>query len=102
MVSSIYPTSASPVRSVGQACGSFHVPILLYHRFDTNAVNAMTVTTETFESQLDYIRKNGYRIIPLRRLVDWYRGKAFETIIDPPGMVQPAGIRKGKSPGSRL
>ena len=36
----------------------------------------MTMTTAVFESQLAYLRANGYRVIPLQRLVDWYLGKA--------------------------
>lgn len=55
---------------------SFRVPILLYHRFDTRVTNYMTVSPAVFESQLAYLRTNGYRVIPLRRLVDWRLGKA--------------------------
>ncbi len=51
------------------------VPILLYHRFGPTAANAMTVRTTVFESHLQYLRENGYTVIPLRRLVDWYRGR---------------------------
>jgi peptidoglycan/xylan/chitin deacetylase (PgdA/CDA1 family) len=36
----------------------------------------MTVTTAVFESHLAYLQANGFRVIPLRRLVDWYQGKA--------------------------
>jgi peptidoglycan/xylan/chitin deacetylase (PgdA/CDA1 family) len=35
----------------------------------------MTVTTTLFESHLKYLRDNGYRVIPLRELVDYYLGK---------------------------
>lgn len=35
----------------------------------------MTVTIAVFESHLKYLRDNGYIVIPLRRLVDYYRGK---------------------------
>jgi peptidoglycan/xylan/chitin deacetylase (PgdA/CDA1 family) len=35
----------------------------------------MTVTTTVFESQIKYLRDNGYTVIPLRRLVDYYLGK---------------------------
>ena len=68
--------SASANTTATQPKQSFRVPILLYHRFDTHATNYMTVTPAVFESQLSYLQKNGYRVIPLRRLVDWYAGKA--------------------------
>jgi peptidoglycan/xylan/chitin deacetylase (PgdA/CDA1 family) len=36
----------------------------------------MTVTRAVFESQMAYLQEKGYRVIPLRRLVDWHLGKA--------------------------
>jgi len=68
--------SASANTRAIQPKQSFRVPILLYHRFDPRATNFMTVTPAVFESQLSYLRTNGYRVIPLRRLVDWYGGRA--------------------------
>jgi peptidoglycan/xylan/chitin deacetylase (PgdA/CDA1 family) len=38
--------------------------------------DGMTMTTAVFESQMKYLHDNGYRVIPLRQLVDYYRGKA--------------------------
>jgi peptidoglycan/xylan/chitin deacetylase (PgdA/CDA1 family) len=70
------PASASPGTKTTQANPSFGVPILLYHRFDTRVNDTMTVTTAVFESHLAYLREKGFRVIPLRRLVDWYQGKA--------------------------
>jgi peptidoglycan/xylan/chitin deacetylase (PgdA/CDA1 family) len=55
---------------------SFHVPNLLYHRFGPTVADWMTITTPVFESHLKYLRDNGYRVIPLRRLTDYYLGKA--------------------------
>jgi peptidoglycan/xylan/chitin deacetylase (PgdA/CDA1 family) len=57
------------------AGGSPHVPILLYHRFGPVATDSMTVTTTLFESHLNYIRSNGYHVIPLGELTDYYLGK---------------------------
>ena len=57
------------------ASESVHVPILLYHRFGPVATDSMTVTTTLFESQLKYLKDNGYKVIPLRELVDYYLGK---------------------------
>jgi peptidoglycan/xylan/chitin deacetylase (PgdA/CDA1 family) len=55
---------------------SFRVPILLYHRFGATVVDGMTITTPVFESHMKYLHDNGYTVIPLRQLVDHYRGKA--------------------------
>jgi peptidoglycan/xylan/chitin deacetylase (PgdA/CDA1 family) len=49
------------------------VPVLLYHRFGPAVTDSMTVTTAVFESHLKYLRDNGYAIIPLSRLVQYYR-----------------------------
>lgn len=58
------------------AADSFRVPILLYHRMGPTVADGMTMTTAVFESQMKYLHDNGYRVIPLRQLVDYYRGKA--------------------------
>lgn len=51
------------------------VPILLYHRFGPTVADGMTITTSVFESHLKYLRDNGFKVIPLRQLVDWYQKK---------------------------
>ena len=58
------------------AADSFRVPILLYHRFGATVADGMTMTTPVFEAQMKYLHDNGYKVIPLRQLVDYYRGKA--------------------------
>lgn len=58
------------------ASESFRVPILLYHRFGQTVADGMTITTPVFESQMKYLHDNGYKVIPLRQLIDYYRGKA--------------------------
>jgi len=58
------------------AAEQFRVPILLYHRFGATVADGMTITTPVFEAQMKYLHDNGYRVIPLRKLVDYYRGKA--------------------------
>lgn len=52
------------------------VPILLYHRFDPSATGLTTITTQNFASHLSYLAENGYRVIPLRELVDFLMGHA--------------------------
>lgn len=53
-----------------------NVPILCYHRLGPTVTDSMTVTTDVFESQLRYLRDNGYTVIPLRALVDYRLGTA--------------------------
>lgn len=65
-----------PVPPAPSAAQGVSVPILLYHRLGPVVVDGMTIATPTFESQLRYLRDNGYQVIPLRRLVDWYLGTA--------------------------
>lgn len=55
---------------------TFSVPVLLYHRFGATVSDGMTITTPVFEAQMKYLHDNGYKVIPLRRLVDYYLGKA--------------------------
>lgn len=51
------------------------VPILLYHRFGSTVADGMTIKTSVFEEHLKYLRDNGYKVIPLRQLVNWYQKK---------------------------
>jgi len=65
---------SQPVAAIG--ADTLRVPILLYHRLGAKVSDGMTITTPVFESHMKYLRDNGYNVIPLRRLVDYYRGKA--------------------------
>jgi len=58
------------------AAADFRVPILLYHRLGPTVADGMTITTPVFEEHLRTIRERGYTVIPLRRLLDFYSGKA--------------------------
>lgn len=65
------PVSAQPP----QNSTSYGVPILLYHRFADTSTNLMTVTTREFQEQMEIIKKEGYKVIPLKQLVDAYAAK---------------------------
>ncbi len=52
------------------------MPVLCYHRFGPTVADSMTVTTAAFESNLKYLKDNGYTVIPLQSLVDYELGKA--------------------------
>jgi len=51
--------------------GEINVPILLYHRFGPTVADSMTITTPVLIEHLDYLKKNGFTVIPLRRLVNY-------------------------------
>ncbi len=51
------------------------IPILVYHRFGLVAADSMTVTNAVFESQLNYIKENGYTVVPLRSAVEYLKEK---------------------------
>jgi len=68
-VQPVFSAAAAPQSGAGG------VPILLYHRFGPTVADGMTIKTSVFEEHLRYLRDNGYRVIPLRRLVDWYLKK---------------------------
>ncbi len=57
------------------ATPSVNVPILLYHRFGPTVADGMTIKTSVFEEHLRYLKDNGYKVIPLRQLVNWYQKK---------------------------
>lgn len=70
---------AQPVgfaRSAEPAGNDIAAPILVYHRFGPVAADAMTVRTSVFASHLEYLRTNGYTVIPLRRLTAYLTGDA--------------------------
>lgn len=52
-----------------------NVPILLYHRFGPTVADGMTIKTSVFEEHLKYLKSNGYTVIPLRALIDYYLKK---------------------------
>ncbi|MDE2366837.1 MAG: polysaccharide deacetylase family protein [Betaproteobacteria bacterium] len=51
------------------------VTILCYHRFGQSK-SKMTITPEDFDAQMAYLRKNGYRVIPLASIHAFLRGEA--------------------------
>lgn len=55
---------------------AWQTPILVYHRFAQTAEDSMTVRAAVFQQQLDQIDRDGYQVIPLKRLVDHLLGLA--------------------------
>jgi peptidoglycan/xylan/chitin deacetylase (PgdA/CDA1 family) len=75
----LFSLLAQPAFSVlaapGPVVGANGVPILLYHRLGPTVVDGMTIKSSVFEEHLRYLRDNGYKVIRLRQLVDWYLKK---------------------------
>ncbi len=51
------------------------VPILSYHAFSWRTSNYMTIREKEFEAQMEYLKTNGYQVIPLSRMLDLFKGK---------------------------
>jgi len=69
------PSPRGELRNGNQSLQTVQVPILLYHRFGPVASDSMTVTTNAFEAHLKHLIANGYKVIPVRELVDYYLGR---------------------------
>jgi len=50
------------------------VPILCYHRFGRNN-GRLTLSPEAFREQMQFLKDNDYRVIPLSDLIDFLKGK---------------------------
>lgn len=44
------------------------VPVLVYHKFSLTRADSMTVRKNDFERQMAFLKRNGYRVIPLKML----------------------------------
>lgn len=62
--------AAGPAASQGAEARDGGIPILLYHRFGPTVPDAMTVRTSVFEEQMAWLGDHGYRVLPLRAIVD--------------------------------
>jgi peptidoglycan/xylan/chitin deacetylase (PgdA/CDA1 family) len=47
------------------------VPVLCYHRFADTCDASLCTPTGLFERQMDYLKKNGYRVISMAELLDF-------------------------------
>ncbi|MDH5545364.1 MAG: polysaccharide deacetylase family protein [Gammaproteobacteria bacterium] len=50
------------------------IPILCYHRFDDER-GKMSVSTDKFRQQMQYLKDNGYRVISLKDALSFFQGK---------------------------
>lgn len=57
------------------ADNSITVPVLTYHVLNPVTPSSMTITPERFETQVKWLKDNGYTVIPLKLLVSYLQGK---------------------------
>ncbi len=50
------------------------VPILCYHRFGTRT-DRMEISPQKFREQMEFLKKNNYRVIPLKSLLGFLKGE---------------------------
>lgn len=51
------------------------IPILAYHRFGTEVSDSMTIKTAAFAQQMEWLKTNGYTVIPLDTAAGYLQGK---------------------------
>lgn len=52
------------------------IPILCYHNFNPTVPGSMNLTPQKLESQIKWLKDNGYNIIPLKDAVAYLEGKS--------------------------
>ena len=45
--------------------------VLVYHRFDEQKHPSTSISSQNFNKQLEYLKKNNYNVLPVSRLIDF-------------------------------
>jgi peptidoglycan/xylan/chitin deacetylase (PgdA/CDA1 family) len=61
--------------SAAFAEGKVNIPILCYHNLNPTTPGSMNMTPAKFESQMKWLKENGFTFIPLKTAVDYLQGK---------------------------
>jgi peptidoglycan/xylan/chitin deacetylase (PgdA/CDA1 family) len=51
--------------------GYQRIPILCYHRFETGELSSMNTPPQIFDRQMNYLKKNGYRVISAEDMLNF-------------------------------
>jgi peptidoglycan/xylan/chitin deacetylase (PgdA/CDA1 family) len=51
--------------------GYQRIPILCYHRFETDELSSMNTPPQIFDQQMNYLKKNGYRVISAEDMLNF-------------------------------
>lgn len=54
---------------------ALNIPILCYHNLNPTKPGSMSLTPQKFESQLKWLKDNGFNVIPLKEAVEYLQGK---------------------------
>lgn len=54
---------------------TLNIPILCYHNLNPTVPGSMSLTPDKFESQIKWLKDNGFTIIPLKEAVEYLQGK---------------------------
>ena len=46
--------------------------VLVYHRFDEKKYPSTSISSQNFNEQLQYLKKNNYNVLPVSRLIDFF------------------------------
>lgn len=57
------------------ADNNINIPILCYHNFNPTKPGSMNLKPQTLETQIQWLKENGYTIIPLKEAVAYLEGK---------------------------
>lgn len=55
--------------------GEGKIPVLCYHRFTSGELDSMSIKTSAFVSQMEWLKTNGYTVIPLDTAAAYMRGE---------------------------
>src|SRR3990167_4095894 len=61
--------------SIASAATPRYIPIFVYHNFEPIKKGSMTISTKKFEEQLQWLKSNGFTVIPLKEAVAYLQGK---------------------------
>jgi len=63
------------VSSLWGAAAPKKVPVLCYHRFGVEVADSMTIKNSAFAEQMEWLKTNGYTVIPLDSAMQYMQGK---------------------------
>ena len=51
--------------------------VIMYHRFDEDKYEDTSISSELFRSHLEFLNNEGYNVLPISKLVDFYTNAIF-------------------------
>ncbi len=71
------PTPARPATGAVTACEANPATVIVlgYHQFDSPVPNEYSIRTERFRGQMQWLRDNGWTVVPLQSLIAFLQGR---------------------------